>query len=216
MSWTTGVSDLRTILSDGPTDRYNFRKRCFGEVNGTNARFKTFEFRRITNFTLTQGVYVDGVLQPTVNISSDSPDTGEFIFVSGSIPVDGDIVEASYYTQWFIDSELTSFLGYAAQWLLSTTDFTTVPDGLQPCALHYASSEAYKKMAQKWRILQSDMFKVEDAPEEQASGRVDSFIKMAEFYREEALKLRNEFYKRQGRSLQPLFGSISGRVRQFP
>lgn len=216
MPWTTGIAELRVQLSDGPTDRYFFRKRCFGEVNGTNARFKTFEFRRITDFTLSAGVYIDGVLLGTPSITSDNPLTGEFVIQNSAIPLDGSIVEASYYSQWYLDSELGDFLMNASRWLLSSDDYTTVQGGLIPVALSYASSEAYKKMAQRWRTYMSDMYKVEDAPKQEADGKVDSFLKMAEHFRKEALAMRDEFYKRQGRSLQPLFGSALGRIRNMP
>lgn len=214
MSWINAKQSFRIYLSDGATDRYHFRKRCFGEVNGVNLRFKTFEFRRITDFTLTQGVYIDGVLQPISAIAADAPIPGEFILVSA--PLDGSIVEASYYTQWFLDSELDDFLSQSSEWLLSTSDYTSVSPGLIPSALEYASCRAYQKMAQRWRDYMSSAYKVEDAPKDEASGRVDSFIKMSDNAREQALKLRDEFYKRQGQALQPLFGTVIGNVRSLP
>ena len=113
--WTTALQDLRNHLSDGATDRYHFRKRCFGEIDGTNTRFKTFEFRRVTDFTQEEGVYINGVLQPASGVSSDSLIPGEFILQTA--PSDGSIVEASYYTQWFLDSELEDFLKQSSRWL---------------------------------------------------------------------------------------------------
>jgi hypothetical protein len=214
MSWITAKADIRIHLNDGPTDRYHFRKRCFGELNSVNTRFKTFEFRRITDLTKTQGVFINGVLQPLSAVSEDSVITGEFILTTP--PQDGDIVEASYYTQWFLDAELENFLSQASRWLMSTADYTQVGPGLVPSALEYASHLAYKKMAQRWRDYMSSVYKVEDAPKDEASGRVDSFIKMADTAREEALKLRDEFYKRQGQPLQPLFGTVVGNVRSMP
>lgn len=53
MSWTTAASDLRTSLSDNSKDKHCYRKSVFGELNGTNTRFKTLEFRRINNFAET-------------------------------------------------------------------------------------------------------------------------------------------------------------------
>ena len=221
MPWNTAVNDLRTLLSDGPTDKYSFRKKCFGEVNGTNLMFKTFEFRRITNFTtsvLPLGVYVDGIIVPASGLASDYPDTGEFFFASatGSIPQNGSVVEASYYIQWFLDSELTDFLGVASNWLINTVDFTQVIQGLQPSALKYAAAEAYLKMSMKWKIFYSEMYKVEDEPKKPGFGPSDAYYKMSEVFREEALKSRDEYYTRQGRSLQPLFGSVLGNIRPMP
>lgn len=218
MAWTTAVSDLRTLLSDGATDRYNSRKKCFGEVNGTNNTFRTFEFRRVTDFTTATaplGVYINGTRLPASGISTDYLATGEFVIgASGSIPVDGDVVEASYFNQWFLDSELEDFLRTASNWLNSNADYTTIVNGLQPCALKYAAAEGYLKMAQRWRTWLSEMYRVEDEPKTQGSGPVESFINMAEKFREQALKCRDEFYTRQGRNLQPLFGSVLGNVRK--
>lgn len=220
MAWTTSVNDLRTLLSDGPEDRYNSRKRCFGEVNGQNNTFRTFEFRRITDFTAAVapfGVYVNGTRLNEADISTDYLNTGEFVIgATGSIPVDGDIVEASYYNQWFLDSELENFLTVATQWLNSTPDVTQVVAGLQPSVLKYAAAEAYLKMAQRWRTWLSEMYRVEDEPKKPGTGPVESFIQMAETFREEALKARKEFYTRQDRNLQPLFGSVLGNVRKMP
>lgn len=217
MPWTTALADLRVQLSDGPTDRYHFRKKCFGEVNGVNKRFKTFEFRRVTNFTATQGVYLNGVLQPILKIASDSVSTGEFILTSAPSASSEGLVEASYFTQWFLDSELVSLLQIASLWTVSTSDYTNVPGGLIPAALKYACAEGYLKMATRWRTYDSSVYKVEDAPRDEVSAKVDDFTKMAEAFREEALKARTEYYQnRQGRALQPLSGSILGNIQNMP
>lgn len=217
-AWTSAVTDLRILLSDGPTDRYNSRKKCFGEINGTNNTFRTFEFRRVTDFTSAQaplGVYINGTRLSETVIGPDYVDTGEFVIAAtGSIPVDGDVVEASYYNQWFLDSELEIFLGTASNWLNSTIDYTTIVNGLRPCALKYAAAEAYLKMAQRWRTWLSEMYRVEDEPKKPGQGPADDFVKMSEDFRDQALKARDEFYTRQGRSLQPLYGSILGNVKK--
>lgn len=217
--WTTAVSDLRTLLSDGPNDRYNSRKRCFGEINGTNTLFRTFEFRRVTDFThaiAPFGIYINGIRQATNLIITDYVDTGEFVLDNSIAPIDGSIVEASYYIQWFLDTELQDFLATASNWLSSTIDYTQTANGLWPTALKYAAAESYLKMAQRWRVWLSEQYRVEDEPKKPGTGPVDSFIKMAEIFREEALKGRDEFYTRQGRNLQPLFGSVIGNVRRMP
>lgn len=218
-AWITAVTDLRNLLSDNPNDRYNSRKKCFGEINGVNSMFRSFEFRRITNFTtssLPLGVYVNGSIVPASGVASDFVDTGEFILAAGYIPVDGDVVEASYYSQWFLDTELQNFLGVASTWLVSTTDYTVLPAGLWASALKYSAAEAYLKMAQRWRTFLSEMYRVEDEPKKPGTGPVHDFIEMSETFREEALKSRDEFYKRQGRSLQPLFGSVLGSIPPMP
>lgn len=217
MPWTTAVPDLRIQLSDGPTDRYHYIKKCFGQVNGSNKRFKTFEFRRVTDFTVTQGVYVNGVLQPIIKIASDSVGTGEFILTSAPGASTDGIIEASYYTQWFLDSELVSLLQIAALWTNSSNDYVNTPPGLIPAVIKYACAEGYLKMATRWRTYESSSYKVEDAPHDEVSAKVADFTKMAQDFRKEALAARTEFYQtRQGRALQPLFGTIQGNIQNMP
>lgn len=216
MAWTTAISDLRVQLSDGPTDRYHFRKRVFGQFDGTNQRFKTFEFRRVTNFQTTAGVFLNGEILSTSAVSADSVSTGEFLLVDA--PIDGDIVEASYFTQWFLDTELDSILQVACLWLISSSDYVnSTPPGLIPSVLKYASAEGYLKMATRWRTYESSVYKVEDAPRDEIAAKVEDFTKMAEAFREEALKARTEFYQnRQGRAFQPLSGSVLGNIQNMP
>jgi hypothetical protein len=218
-TWSTAIIDLRTLLSDGSIDRYSSRKRCFGEINGINTTFKTFEFRRITDFTtaiIPQGVYIDGMILPATGISADYINTGEFVLNPSFAPSAGSIVEASYYTQWFLDSELDDFLKTASNWISSQNDYTVTPSGLQPCILKYAAAEAYLKMALRWRTFLSEMYRVEDQPHKPGTAPSDEYTKMSETFREQALKARDEYYTRQGRSLQPLFGSVLGNIRQMP
>lgn len=209
MTWSTAVTDLRNFLSDGPTDRLRWRKRVLGDIDGTNKRFKTFEFRRVTTFvgiTAPLGVYVDGT---KVNVTVDDLPSGEFTI---SAPAAGTVVEATYYMQWFIDSELQDFLIHSSNWLLSTDDFTQIPPGLVPAAENYAAFEAYMKMALRWTERLSETYRLEDAPDKDRITIVQYFKELADSRRETALKLRDEYYTRQGMALQPLFRSIPGRV----
>jgi hypothetical protein len=215
MAWLTAKQDLRILLSDGPTDRFCFRKQVFGELNGSNTRFKTFDFRRVTNFLQTPGVFLNGNLLATSAVSADNPYNGEFILQTP--PIDGDLLEANYYIQWFLDSELDDFLQQAALWTLGTFDVTQVSNGLIPACKKYAAAEAYLKMAMKWRDYLSSGFKVEDAPNPDAAAKTNEFLEMSKTFRKEALDARTEFYQtRQGQALQPLFGNVIGSVRSMP
>jgi hypothetical protein len=228
--YQTGISDLRVLLSDQGDDRYIYRHRCFGPVNGTNIQFKTFFRRRVTNFTAAltggEGVYVDNVQVLEANIVSDDVETGELFFASGTgtspalsggfIPQDGSVVEASYYYQWFDDNELDTFLQQASRWLQSNNDYTTTNPGLIEALIKYAASQCYTKMAQRWRQYMSQDYRVEDAPKDSPTYNTNEFLELAKYFRAEALATRTEFYEtRQGRALQPLFGSIRGRVRSL-
>lgn len=214
MTWASPVNDLRVILSDGDTDKYYYRKKCFGEVNGTNKRFKTFEFRRKTNFTgaaYPLGVWVDGALLATSGVSSDNPESGDFQLVSSP---DNVLVEASYYVQWFLDTELTEFLRLACNWLALGDDYTQLQEGLRPCSLDYAASLAYKKIASRWAIHMTDMYLLNDNPSanEKSLNLSKMFEEKSKQHYENAFKARNDFYTRSGQSLQPLFGNNYGSV----
>lgn len=217
MTWAAPTTDLRTLLSDGATDRYRFRKRVFGEINGTNLSFKTFEFRRITNFTTAAaplGVYKNGVRLAVIAISADFPNTGEFTLVAA--PVDGDLIEASYYSQWFTDAELENFNRLGTNWLGYGDTPGQLAQGLIPACINYAASEAYLKLAIRWRENASETYRVEDSPSPTASNQTDEFTKLAEAFKDRAKSLRDDYYTRQGQSLSPIFRSIQGNVRKMP
>lgn len=218
--WTTAIQDLRIRLSDGPTDRLHWRKKCFGQSNGTNLNFKTFEFRRVTNFTTqgivdqVTGVYVGGALQPPTSIVYDNLQVGEFQLLIP--PPEAVEVEATYYTQWFYDAELIDLTEQATLLILSTKEYLNVPPGLVPAVVEMAASRAYSKMASRWREYMATTYKLENDPTPNPSSPVASFISMANDAKEEALNLVKFYYTRQGQNLQPLFGQVIGHVRNMP
>jgi hypothetical protein len=210
MSWASAVSDLRTQLSDGPLDKLRYRKRCFDQANGVNKVFKTFEFRRLTNFTTAtapEGVYVDGV---AVTLTSDMPSVGEFTLTTA--PLDGQIVECTYYTQWFLDAELLVFLSMSANWIGQSGNYDSTPEGLKPCLLKYACADAYQKLALRWAEHISETYRLEDGQDPKRMEIVNSYRQAGLDARKEAEKMRDSFYTRQGRNLQPLFASMPGKL----
>lgn len=216
MGWLTGIKDLRIRLSDGPTDRYNYQKRVFGAVNGTNATFKTFDFRRVTDFRAQAGVFINGITQGTTLIIRDDVLNGIFTLDPSIIPVDGDIVEASYYSQWFLDAEIDDFLIQSARYLLSSDQYQNIAIGLVPCAIEFAAGLAYNKMAERWSTMVSSGYKVEDAPDPNSKGPMAGFTKLAEDCFTKAEALLKRYYTRQGQNLQPLIGVQVGHVRAMP
>lgn len=211
MTWTNAVVDLRTQLSDGPTDKLRYRKRSFDQSNGVNVRFKTFEFRRVTDFTSATdplGVFVDGVAATVV---SDFPEVGEFEL--DTAPADGSIVESTYYIQWFKDVELQVFLSMAANWLGFVNNYAVIPEGLRPSALKYSMADAYQKLALRYAENLSETYRLEDSMDPKRMEIVSSYREASSDCRKEAETLRDHYYKRQGRALQPLFGNIVGKIQ---
>lgn len=214
MTWTAPTGDLRKLLSDGPADKYRYRKKVFGEIDGTNKRFKTFEFRRVTNFVTEAapsflGVYVDGV--KTAAAAIDDVATGEF--EQASAPAAGSRVEATYYIQWFTDAELDEFISTGVGWLGLGDSPTNIDTGLQPAILKYASGEAFQKLSLRWIEHLSETYRLEDAIDPESKQLVNPFAQASVQFKKEAERLRDDFYKRQGQSLAPRFRTVVGNVK---
>lgn len=210
MAWTNPELELRTALNDGPTDKLRHRKRIFGQVNGTNKVFKTLEFRRTTNFvtpTAPEGVYVNNV---SVAVSSDLPGIGELQLAVA--PVDGDIVEATYYIQYFIDAELTAFLTDGAQWLGLGESYVNIADGLRPAVIQYACYRAYQKLSMRFHENLTETYRLEDSPAEKNIAYLNWLNSMADGFLERATTLRRNFYARNDQAAAPLYGVAVGAV----
>lgn len=217
MSWTTAVVDVRTFLSDGPQDKLRYRKEAFGNIDGTNATFKTFEVRRLTNFatTLTAplGVYVNQVLQAAA--TADDLESGEFTLASAPAP--GAVLRATYYTQWFDDSEVQQFLTTACEWIGNGDDYTQIANNLFPAAKHYAAAMAYQKLVSRYSANVAEMYQLYDAPDQKRFDPIKAWGDQAERLYKLAFELRDDVYKdRQGQAKAPLWGVARGRVKDVP
>jgi len=211
MAWTTSIADLRRTLSDGAKDKLRYRKRVIGIQNGTNLVFKTFEYRRtqtLVGAVAPIGVYVDDA---SVAIVSDDVDSGEFTLAVA--PTDAQALRATYYLQWFTDTELTEFLVVATQWLGFGTDFTSIADSFQPSALKYGACTAYRKLALFWAQNMSEIYQLQDAPLDKEFDPVKQYGDLAELMCKDAMVLRDDVYTRQGRAKAPRFATFAGNVR---
>lgn len=213
-TWSTAVTDLRTNLSDGDQDKVYYRKRVLGQIDGTNTAFRTFEFRRVTDFTTASapfGVWLNGVLVDSSGINADYFDSGDFVL--NTAPSDGDVLEASYYARWFIDTELQQFLTTACEWLAFGSDYTQIAVGFRPAALKYAASEAYQKLAIRWALQVQETFLLNDSKTAENMGKmVTQYKDIGLSYRKEAEKVRDDYYSRSGAQKQPLWGFNLGNV----
>lgn len=221
MTWATAVDDLRVILSDGPTDKLRAIKEVVGNFNGINQTFKTFEFRRITDFSASGtasplGVSINGVLQAPSAFSIDDPSTGFYTLAAASAVTDADQMRATYYIQWFLDAELNGFLVRAANWLGMDDDYSLVPSGLKTAALKYASHEAYQKLALKYAENIAETYRFQDTKDEKRFTIVEAYQKAARENLKEAETYRDDFYTRKGRAKAPIWRSVVGRVRDIP
>lgn len=211
MTWSTALSELRTVLSEGPTDKLRWNKTLMGFTNGTNTLFKTFEKRRVTNFATAGaplGVYVNDVL---VTSTADDLETGTVTLAAA--PAEGARVRGIYYVQWFTDAQLNTFLSNAANFLGFGDTFSNISGGLKNAAVKYACADAYQEMAKRFSEMISDGFRWEDLPVDALKKTQESYLALEKNFRDQAFKLRDDFYKRQGASEAPLYASLQGRVR---
>lgn len=213
-AWVDALSDIRTLLDEGNADKVTYRKRCLGQLNGENTLFKTFDNRRVTDFTSSEiplGVWIDGVLANGV-VVTDYPETGDFEL--STAPDDGSVIEASYYFRWFTDEELNSFLIAGSQWLSLGDDFLLIVSGLRPAARMYAASEAYQKLAIRWTRKLSEIFMLNDAPATEDVGKmIQQYADISLKYRESAIKARDDYYSKSGMQLEANWAFSPGHVR---
>ncbi len=217
MAWANPIADLRVLLSDGPLDKLRANKQVLGNQNGINATFKSFEFRRQNDFSASGTVSPVGVSQNGVLIApsafvSDDPGTGFFSLAASSVGVN-DQLTATYYVQWFIDSELDFFLQQASLWLGNGSDYSQTSDGLKDAALKFAASNAYMKLSLRYaEDMAMETYRLQDAKDDKRMDIVKAYQDASKQARKDANDSRNDFFTRKGRPLSPISGTIAGRV----
>jgi hypothetical protein len=211
VTWTSALPDLRTLLSDNGTDKLAWKKRCVGAPNGTTKDFKTFDIRRTASFVgalYPIGVFVNDTLSV---VALDDIESGSFQLATA--PLEGARIEATYYHQWFTDTQLSSFLNSASNFLGLAGNVANITSGLQPAALKYAAADAYQELAVRYARMISESFRMEDLPKDSLKQVIDSYEKLAEAYREQSKQLRDDYYQKQGRQLNPAGSAVWGTAR---
>ena len=216
MSWDTAIVDVRTILSDGSTDKLRWIKAVLGQQDGSNTKFKTFEARRVSALVgatgVPLGVFVNNAL---VTVSSEDLESGQFIL--SAAPANGDLVRATYYVQWFTDAEITQFLVTSSEWIQSTDDYTSLDRGLWPAAKMYSGALAYQKLVIRFAQNIAETFQLYDAPDGKRFDPIKTYSDIATKMMKQAFELRDDVYKnRKGQALAPIARAIRGRVRDVP
>ncbi len=218
MGWAdaaTAYVALRNLIKDNDQDKICSTKEVLGERNGTNKTFKTFEYRRLTDFSSSGtawplGIYQDGSMLPSSGVNRDDPDSGTFELETA--PSDRSAIRASYYYHWFKDEELESFLQNACTWLGQGTHYLNLVDGLNASALRFAAQEAYVAAAMKYSTRMSEVYKLEDAPSEEILKALDAFRGMAKDFMKSATELRDDYWQRQGQPGAPNYAFSLGQV----
>jgi len=218
VAWTDPIEDLRNLINDGATDHERWRKRCVGQVDSTNVAFKTWEKRRLTDFTsptATLGVFVTDENGVTTIETAATDDVALGQFTLSTAPAPGSIVEATYYYQWFTDDQLDEFLISSSNWLALGDNYSNIETGLRPAALHYGAQSAMHKQAQYFAENVSDVYLMQEGPKETKVGVINHYRQMADDFRKKSIELRDNFYAGSGQQNKPYNVSIMGRVKEI-
>lgn len=216
MPWATAVADVRTVLSDGPTDKLRWHKDVLGLQDGVNVNFKTFEARRISPLVGSNGAPI-GVFINNVLVSTSSEDLESGLFVLSVAPINGALVRATYYIQWFDDAEIQQFLTTASEWISGADDWTQLPNNLWPAAKTFSAASGFQKLSLRFATNMAETFQLYDSPDQKRFDPVTAYSKIANDMFKLAFELRDDVYKnRQGQALAPIARSIRGRVRDVP
>lgn len=136
---TSARASLRSLLGDGEADHYEFRSVAYPAPDGVTRRFFAGQPRLVENSLV-------------VNVGSDeasvsgSPDWAKGEFVLTTAPSASVEVHASFYYQWFTDTELDAFL-LAGAGLLQYEGVPPVVIGLRGAVLDFACYYAAMRKA---------------------------------------------------------------------
>jgi len=189
--------NLRGLGNDTATSNAIRQEVPLGKVDTSN------KYYRLQNWPVVAGsLYMTvGSTWRGQNGFTVDPATGIITFTAaptaGSNPF-----EADYTYYWFSDADHTTFLNVAAK-MLGYTDPTGVEDGLVPALLHYALHEFWKRRSSQYANKYSSSGGTAGHSVEVVTG---NFKKLAEEAFDTAGKLRDDFYKKQGRQLNPSSG----------
>jgi len=142
--WENGssVASLRSLLGDGPSDKFEFRTSAVPAPDGVTCRFFLGRQRLVEDSVVVYENSVSGA--PTIGAALG---TADFL----TAPAPSGTVEASYFYQWFTDPELLEFLTLAANTLrFESSADAALPVGLRPALLDFACYHAYMRKAAEY------------------------------------------------------------------
>jgi hypothetical protein len=138
---TSAIASLRSLLGDGPTDKYEFKANVYPTPDTVTTRFFVGQTRLVPD---SLEVYHNGVLVAPSGITDIDVAKGSFT----KAPAPSGEILASFYYQWFTDAELIEFLNEATNMLLGlesvSGDFAI---GLRPTLMQFACYNAYMRKA---------------------------------------------------------------------
>lgn len=219
--YVTAITEIRQILADTKFNKRGTKKTLIGNADGTNTKFYSYDKRLFTDQI---EVYVNNAL--VSNWDLNDAVAGEFIF--SQAPDANAEIRASYYWQWWTDSELKNFLnkgaeqlGVAQQTVTSSTPDTSylkTPVGLKTPVLKFACHLAWESLISYLiaRKHSAEYLVEQDGNvDEGYSELIKSMQDQSKNALKDALALTDRYYKRQGRQFAPSFGIKNVNTKQY-
>lgn len=209
MAWTNAFTELREFLSDTKFNKRASGKQVKGQVNGMNQAFITYDKRFIED---TFEVFVNDLPAKFQIVDSIA---GTFTICPA--PDVNSTVVASYYWQWWLDSELQTYLNKAAESMgiddtqhpdggADDVAYLAIPQGLRGAALNLAASYAQAALVQYMmnRKHSGEFLLEQDGNDDAGFAQIiNAMTKQKQDYYKTGIELRDDFYKRQGREFAP-------------
>ncbi|MBL0233237.1 MAG: hypothetical protein IPQ08_06190 [Chitinophagaceae bacterium] len=216
MPYTLALTELRQMLDDSPFNKKVSKKKLIGNIDGSNVRFISYD-KRLYSDTLQVFVGEESVGFTLVDDVGGEIDLTE--------PPSGNVkVTASYYWQWWTDSELKNFLNKGAemvgQSVTTTIDnaYLNIPSGLKTGSLLIASSLAARALI-SFIVLRKHSSEFLLEQDGNSDSNYDATLKtlqlLADMNWKNGIEQRDDFYKRQGRRNSPAFGIKIGQNRRY-
>lgn len=216
MSYTTSVTELRQLIADTEFHKKATKKKLIGAIDGDNKSFITYD-KRILEDTLE--IYVNNV-----SVGFTLEDAIKGTITISSAPDKNSKVEASYYWQFWLDDELTNFLNKGAeatsQWTSAIPDnaYLQILPGLKTAALMLAASLANRSLIQylvNRRHSEEFLLEQDGNSDSGFSQMINALQKVADQYWSDGLKMRDDFYQRQGKRNAPAFAIKQSNLKQY-
>jgi hypothetical protein len=215
MDYTKAVEELRQMIADtSQTKRVTRKQMANGTADGNNTLFYTWD-KRV--FEDSFQLFVDNELQDERSYELTNPISGEVTF--DEAPDKDSEIRASYYFQWWIDDEIKNFLNKGAELTgevdpnISATHpdqaYLSIQPGLKNAALKFAGHLAMDALVSRFVANKHSaefLLEQDGNVEIGYSELIKNLQSQANTWFKQAVQLRDDFYKRQGRRNAPAFG----------
>lgn len=179
-----------------------------GSIDGANLLFKVKHYPILTATPISDAVQVTDQANTAFVVDEPNSDFLRGIVALTAAPTNPPSTEirVTYFSQFFFDEQLRRFIRQGVKFIgigrapVADSDSLGVPEPLELPIFKFASHLAYKMLSTKT----ADWFPVGAGGKDADPSEVPKHYKaLAEECMEEATKLRDDFYQRQGRQFAP-------------